>query len=148
MKTRFFQLFIILPLLIMGFGYSLMSCADNQGNSTALLGLVTDNYPAQSNSYYYDSVYPPYWLNWTTDGAPSIECGSSYLAGGVKCSGRYCDDVSLLCRGSGYSQASSWWTDIFPRRGPTGGCAITMALSPACGARGAIATTCLSAARS
>ncbi|MFZ5442286.1 MAG: hypothetical protein ACOZQL_19920 [Myxococcota bacterium] len=66
---------------------------------------------------YYDSLLPPAWLNWTTDGSPPLECGSGSLTGGFKCRGSYCDDVNLYCRASGFTPVSSWWTDAFSEEG-------------------------------
>ncbi|HPG49490.1 MAG TPA: hypothetical protein PLA65_10075 [Spirochaetota bacterium] len=120
MKLRMVSFFMILPLALMVTAYSLVSCTDVKGDADpSLLALAgTDIDPgASDNAYYYDQFYPPYWLNWTTDGSAAIQCDSSYLTGGFKCKGRYCDDVNLLCRGSGFNQTSSWWTDYFSEEG-------------------------------
>ncbi|HOD16626.1 MAG TPA: hypothetical protein PKI31_18040 [Spirochaetota bacterium] len=120
MKLRMVSFFMILPLALMVTAYSLVSCTDVKGDADpSLLALAgTDIDPgASDNAYYYDQFYPPYWLNWTTDGSAAIQCDSSFLTGGFKCKGRYCDDVNLLCRGSGFNQTSSWWTDYFSEEG-------------------------------
>jgi hypothetical protein len=60
---------------------------------------------------------PPSWTAWTTDGAAPVETGGTSLARGLRCSGRYCDDVSLLGGDAGYGLTASWWTDWFSEEG-------------------------------
>jgi len=61
--------------------------------------------------------HPPHWTRWTTDGAAAIETGDTFLNRGLRCSGRYCDDIGLLSVESGYRLADSWWTDWFSEEG-------------------------------
>src|SRR5215207_6040668 len=61
--------------------------------------------------------HPPQWTPWTTDGAAAIETADAFLVGGVRCSGRYCDDIGFLAVESGYTPTSSWWTDSFSEEG-------------------------------
>jgi|GEM_PF-1093079 len=75
------------------------------------------NEPQARGTYFHTEVHPPHWMPWTTDGAPAIVSGPSFLTHGLRCSGRYCDDVSLLNVESGYTQTNSWWTDYFSEEG-------------------------------
>lgn len=68
-------------------------------------------------SYFHVEDHPTHWLGWTTDGAASIEMGDAFLTHGVRCSGRYCDDVDLLAAESGHRATRSWWTDSFSEEG-------------------------------
>jgi ricin-type beta-trefoil lectin protein len=72
---------------------------------------------AERSTYFHAEVHPPHWLPWTTDGAAGIESGPAFLTHGLRCSGKYCDDVSLLSVESGYTQTNSWWTDYFSEEG-------------------------------
>jgi hypothetical protein len=72
---------------------------------------------AKSSTYFHDEIFPPHWLPWTTDGSPGIEAPSDFLVHGLRCAGRYCDDVSLLAVESGHRQTESWWTDYFSEEG-------------------------------
>jgi hypothetical protein len=57
---------------------------------------------------------PPFWSRWTTDGAAGIELPDGFLARGLRCRGRYCDDVGLFAVPAGASTTSaSSWTDGF-----------------------------------
>ena len=119
--------FIFLLVLITLTGYHLTGCTDAKDNNKPLLGIQagdrTDsgstafNETLKMSGYYLDEFYPPFWLNWTTDGSASIECRNPYAAAGVKCTGRYCDNVNLLCRNSGFDQTGGWWTDYFSEEG-------------------------------
>jgi hypothetical protein len=62
-------------------------------------------------------THPSFWTAWTTDGAAPVETAGAVLARGLRCSGRYCDDVGLLGTDSGYRQTASWWTDWFSEEG-------------------------------
>jgi len=63
------------------------------------------------------TIHPPRWTAWTTDGAAAIETGDPFLVRGLRCSGRYCDDLRLLGVDSATVQTSSWWTDYFSEEG-------------------------------
>ncbi|OJH42858.1 hypothetical protein BON30_01635 [Cystobacter ferrugineus] len=79
-----------------------------------LLGVPTAD---ARGTYFHTEIHPPHWMPWTTDGAPAIESGPAFLTHGLRCSGRYCDNVSLLNVESGYTQTNSWWTDSFSEEG-------------------------------
>ncbi|WNG27144.1 hypothetical protein F0U62_26370 [Cystobacter fuscus] len=93
------------------------------GASLLLFALVTEpqllGVPTADarGTYFHTEIHPPHWLPWTTDGAPAIESGPAFLTHGLRCSGRYCDNVSLLNVESGYTQTNSWWTDSFSEEG-------------------------------
>ncbi|AOP36635.1 hypothetical protein A0128_20115 [Leptospira tipperaryensis] len=70
-----------------------------------------------SNTYFHNEIFPPHWLQWTTDGSASIQSGNTFLTHGIRCDGRYCDNVNLLSTESGYTQTNSWWTDSFSEEG-------------------------------
>ena len=61
--------------------------------------------------------HPDFWTRWTTDGQAAVEQGGTFLTRGLRCRGRYCDDVGLLARDSGHAQIESWWTDHFSEEG-------------------------------
>jgi hypothetical protein len=62
-------------------------------------------------------THPAFWTAWTTDGAAPVETGGAVVARGLRCSGRYCDDLALLGTDSGFRQTASWWTDSFSEEG-------------------------------
>ncbi|MEQ9364152.1 MAG: RICIN domain-containing protein, partial [Leptospirales bacterium] len=116
-------------LVIFGFlGTVLAACQEQIENSEALelsaLSGLTALQTSGANttrlngaSYFHAEVHPPYWLEWTTDGARFIENKGRFLTQGLRCSGRYCDNVNLLSTETAYSQTQSWWTDYFSEEG-------------------------------
>ncbi|GAB4560665.1 MAG: hypothetical protein Tsb0020_07550 [Haliangiales bacterium] len=66
---------------------------------------------------FHAEAHPPHWTEWTTDGAPALTSGARFLTQGLRCSGRYCDDVGLLSVESGYAHTNSWWTGNFSEEG-------------------------------
>lgn len=106
-----------------------VACNDGSSGSVALdpgaptdtASLPGDSEPGEPvtprGTYFHAGVHPPHWLPWTTDGAAPIESGPAFLTQGLRCSGSYCDDVSLLSVESGHTQTSSWWTDYFSEEG-------------------------------
>jgi ricin-type beta-trefoil lectin protein len=85
-----------------------LSGVDAPDSAVRLLGPVS--------SLHFEG-HPPHWTRWTTDGATAIESGNAFLAHGLRCSGKYCDDLGLLSVESGYGQTNSWWTDSFSEEG-------------------------------
>ncbi len=80
-------------------------------------GAVPATLARTASTYFHDEAHPPHWLPWTTDGAAGIEMGPAFLTHGLRCAGRYCDDVGLLAVESGHVQTSSSWTDYFSEEG-------------------------------
>ncbi len=86
---------------------------------TALSGLVGEATAGPNlgrtngASFFHAEIHPPHWLGWTTDGSALIENKAKFLSQGLRCSGRYCDDVDLLSTETSYSQTNSWWTGYF-----------------------------------
>ncbi|MET0402019.1 MAG: RICIN domain-containing protein [Cystobacter sp.] len=66
---------------------------------------------------FHTEVHPPHWTQWTSDGQTAITGEAAFLTHGLRCWGRYCDDVSLLQVESGYTPTKSWWTDAFSEEG-------------------------------
>jgi hypothetical protein len=81
------------------------------------IDVAIDERALQSSTDAFFEGHPRYWTTWTTDGAAPIETGGAFLVRGLRCSGRYCDDIGLLAAESGYRQTSSWWTDAFSEEG-------------------------------
>lgn len=73
--------------------------------------------PLARGTYFHTEVHPPHWMQWTSDGQPALTSGPTFLTHGLRCRGRYCDDVSLLNVESGYTPTKSWWTDSFSEEG-------------------------------
>lgn len=111
-----------LPLMVL-----LCACSRSKTDESALLSLTSLAEHAASipelaylttpGSYFHDEAFPGHWLPWTTDGATAISMGPTFLTRGVRCSGRYCDDVSLFASESGHAETNSWWTDYFSEEG-------------------------------
>ncbi|WP_434391227.1 RICIN domain-containing protein [Melittangium boletus] len=78
---------------------------------------AADPVPQARGTAFHTEVHPPHWMPWTTDGAPAITSGPAFLTHGLRCGGRYCDDVSLLNVESGFTHTNSWWTDGFSEEG-------------------------------
>ena len=100
-----------------------LSCAVNKPedakNATKIGGLdAALQISSSGSSAFHNEVHPAYWSAWTTDGAAPIQSDSAFLTRGLRCSGRYCDDVSLLFAESGYQQTNSWWTSSFSEESP------------------------------
>ncbi|PJZ70427.1 hypothetical protein CH373_04960 [Leptospira perolatii] len=113
---------------------SLLSCVliqcneKNQGSKieqiSALAGIQSLdnlhpnlNFAGTRSTFFHTEAYPPHWLQWTTDGSPAIQTGSAFLTHGLRCDGRYCDNVNLLGTESGYNHTNSYWTDYFSEEG-------------------------------
>ncbi|PJZ43014.1 hypothetical protein CH370_00840 [Leptospira kmetyi] len=79
---------------------------------------VSNTGTENARTYFHTESYPPHWLSWTTDGSPAIQSGGSFLTQGLRCDGRYCDNVNLLNVESGFTQTNSWWTDSFSEESP------------------------------
>ncbi|MGJ4745632.1 RICIN domain-containing protein [Leptospira sp. SA-E8] len=118
----------VYTLVIIGLlGGSFVACSNKSSSNGAELGVLSSLLPSKSgngsklfsaaSTYFHNEIFPPHWLNWTTDGANPIEAGPTFLTRGLRCSGRYCDDVNLLASESGYTQTNSWWTDWFSEEG-------------------------------
>ncbi len=118
MKHSLVKLMIGITLTLGG-AYALLSCDEVgiDGDSLLLIGRSAMEGALALAGDSRDGTLPPVWLPWTTDGASPVECGASYLAGGARCKGRYCDDVTFLCRDSGFEASASWWTDYFSEEG-------------------------------
>ena len=84
--------------------------------SAALLACALSAHAA-NGTYFHTEVHPTHWTQWTSDGQPAITSGPTFLTHGLRCSGRYCDDVGLLNVESGHTQTTSWWTDSFSEEG-------------------------------
>lgn len=100
-----------------------LSCAVNKPedakNATKIGGLdAALQIPSSGSSAFRSEVHPAYWSAWTSDGGTPIQADSAFLTRGLRCSGRYCDDVSLLFAESGYQQTNSWWTSSFSEESP------------------------------
>ncbi len=119
----------LLVLVCIGLlGSTLIACNEKNPTSSAelLSGLASSlglqktgksSGLVSASSYFHNEIFPPHWLNWTTDGAAAIQTGNAFLTHGLRCDGRYCDNVNLLATESGYSQTNSWWTDYFSEEG-------------------------------
>lgn len=115
MRNRFFHLSFVLMIVL---GYFLIGCGNDDGKNLSLLSQLDGGINVQKlGSYFFTELLPPEWLPWTTDGSAAIACRDSALTGGVQCNGRYCDNVKLLCRDSGFTQGNSWWTSWFSEEG-------------------------------
>jgi hypothetical protein len=89
-----------------------------QAIATTACGVTIDDAVADQALTTAGAItHPTFWTAWTTDGAPPVEAGGALLARGLRCSGRYCDDLGLLAVDSGYRQTASWWTDSFSEEG-------------------------------
>ena len=55
------------------------------------------------------------WSAETTDGLPPIHCQGPI--GGVSCSGKYCDNIAILCRDPIDETGDANWTDYFSEEG-------------------------------
>lgn len=54
------------------------------------------------------------WTGETSDGLPAIVCDSGSLMSTVRCTGRYCDNISTYCQNDGKGKpAASRWTPYF-----------------------------------
>jgi hypothetical protein len=78
------------------------------------MGTVVSVAPRLSGEYL--PIRSPPFSGYTF-GLPAITSGPTFLTHGLRCRGRYCDDVSLLNVESGYTQTKSWWTDSFSEEG-------------------------------
>ncbi len=119
MKTKLTKIKTVLAglLLIMS-----LSCAvnktDDAKTATKISGLdAALQISSAGSSAFHNEVHPAYWSQWTTDGSAALQSDSAFLTRGIRCSGRYCDDVSLLNAESGYQHTNSWWTDSFSEEG-------------------------------
>lgn len=123
MKRRIVRHFSV--LVCIGFlGSAFLACSEKGSGSELLTGLLSNSGQAKSEtivqaarSYFHTDVFPPHWLNWTTDGSAAIQTGNTFLTQGIRCDGRYCDNVNLLATESGYTHTNSWWTDYFSEEG-------------------------------
>lgn len=91
---------------------ALVACTDDIARDPA----SSATWSGQS-THFHAAVHPPFWTRWTTDGAAAIESEPGFLIQGLRCSGRYCDDVGLLAVESGHTQVNSWWTSSFSEEG-------------------------------
>ena len=82
----------------------------------AVLCLLAPDTLARGTSFHTEA-HPAHWMPWTSDGQPALTSGATFLTHGLRCRGRYCDDVSLLNVESGFTQTQSWWTDSFSEEG-------------------------------
>lgn len=106
-------------------GNAAITCSDPTSDAgvtelAALSGLTSlqeSSALANGASYFHTAVHPPHWLQWTTDGSAAIQTGNAFLAQGLRCDGRYCDNVNLLSSESGFTHTNSSWTDYFSEEG-------------------------------
>ncbi|WP_246839086.1 RICIN domain-containing protein [Leptospira wolffii] len=127
MKRKIVRHLSVLACVSLLSGMSFACSEKSSGSGSELLSALVNGLTPQkaenggglvsASSYFHTEIFPPHWLNWTTDGANPIETGTAFLTRGLKCSGRYCDDVNLLASESGYTQTNSWWTDWFSEEG-------------------------------
>ncbi|WP_246053000.1 RICIN domain-containing protein [Leptospira semungkisensis] len=98
---------------------ALASALSSLGNGSGLQGLLGNKTSSvhAASSYFHTEIYPPHWLQWTTDGSAPIQMDGPFLTQGLRCNGRYCDDVNLLATETSYTQTNSWWTDYFSEEG-------------------------------
>jgi hypothetical protein len=78
------------------------------------LGLVAGEVQAQEIERI-DQALESGWSAETSDGLPPIHCQGSI--GGVSCSGKYCDNISILCRDPVDATGDSNWDDFFSEEG-------------------------------
>ena len=105
---------------------SLMSCREARNDGVHLgPNFVTADWTNQAGDIVADvrgfnemilhkAGFPiAYWSQWTSDELPPAECAS--LISGIKCQGRYCDDVSIQCAGAeiNIDQTTGEWTGEF-----------------------------------
>lgn len=64
-----------------------------------------------------DAHAEDFWTGFGSEENPPRTCPAGFLVGGVRCTGRYCDNVSLLCRRANRSITTGWWTRYFSEEG-------------------------------
>lgn len=57
------------------------------------------------------------WTALTSEEKPPRTCPAGYLAGGFRCTGRYCDNVAPLCRQVNRTTTPTAWTSYFSEEG-------------------------------
>jgi hypothetical protein len=95
------------------------------------LGLFASESRAQEIDHI-DQALQSGWTPETSDGLPPIHCQG--VIGGVGCSGKYCDNVSILCRDPVAVTGDANWSDFFSEEGTN--IAIPAYQIPASGLRG------------
>jgi hypothetical protein len=85
--------------------------------SSCQVGAEDDLAARSQAASVHRSGHPPHWTRWTTDGEAAVETGDGFLVGGLRCGGRYCDDVGLLAVETGHAHLTSWWTGYFSEEG-------------------------------
>jgi hypothetical protein len=80
----------------------------------SLLGLIAGEVQAQEIERI-DQALEAGWSAETSDGLPAIHCAGRI--GGVSCSGKYCDNIAILCRDAIEPPGDANWTDYFSEEG-------------------------------
>lgn len=62
--------------------------------------------------------FADFWTGYTSEEYPPVRCHQGGLMSGVACTGRYCDNMALLCSQTSYAYALRFWSPFISEEAP------------------------------
>jgi hypothetical protein len=62
--------------------------------------------------------FADFWTGYTSEEYPPVRCHQGGIMSGVACTGRYCDNMALLCSQTYYSYALRFWSPFISEEAP------------------------------